>query len=82
MYAERGEGLCCALAEADITDAGRLGIIENILYGVRDIVPSEIVDAEVPELRGTGFVMKGFLGIFIAAIVPQPNVKSCNKASG
>lgn len=46
MDAKGREGLCCALAEADIAQLLGLGDVQDIMYGVRDIVPCKIVYTE------------------------------------
>ena len=64
------------MAEADITQAGLLGDLEDILYGVGDVVPCEIVYAVVPEFGGVGVVVNGFLGVLVATVVTHPHVET------
>jgi len=57
VYAESRKSLSGALAKSNVTDAGGFRGVENILDGIRNIMPSEIIDAKVPERRRVGAVM-------------------------
>jgi hypothetical protein len=51
VYTESGESLGCALAEADIADCLGLGAIEDVMDGIGDVVPSEIIYAVFAQVR-------------------------------
>jgi hypothetical protein len=71
MDTQRGESLSSALREADVRQRRLLGCVQNVVDGIRDIVESEIIDAEIPELLGIRWVVDGFFRVFIATIISE-----------
>lgn len=80
MYAQRGEGLRGALAESDVAEAGRLRRVEDVLDGIRDVVPGELIDGEVPKLGAVRAGVDGLLRVLVASIVAQPHIKACTSS--
>lgn len=77
MDTQSSKSLCCALTEANVAETRYVGGVENVLDGVGDIMPCEIVNAEIPECGSIGTRFDGFFGVFVAAVVSQPNIKTC-----
>ena len=77
MDAQSSKSLCRALTEADVTQTWCVGDVENVLDGIRNIVPCKIVDAKIPECGSVRTSLDGFFGIFVSAVVSQPNIKPC-----
>ena len=50
MNGEGSKGLSGPLAETDVAEILRLGYVENVRNGIRNIVPSEVIHRVVPEL--------------------------------
>ena len=50
MDGEGGKGLGRPLAETDVAETPRLGGVEDVGDGIRDVVPGEIVQRVVPKL--------------------------------
>ena len=44
MDTQGGESLCSSLTEPDIADLSSLGNLQNMVYGIGNVVPSEIVN--------------------------------------
>ena len=76
VYAESSEGLRGALTEADIAQTGLLGNLQDVLDGVRDVMPGKVVDTVVPELGRGGTVVNGLFGVLVAAVVAKPDVET------
>jgi len=44
MDTQSGESLSSSLTEPDIADLSSLGNLQNVVYGIGNVVPSEIVN--------------------------------------
>lgn len=74
MNAKGGEGLGSPLTETNITEIRRAGYLENIFDRVGYIVPSKVIDREVPKLGRAGVMVDGLFGVLVASIVAEPDV--------
>ena len=75
MNTERSERLSSTLAETDVADAWFLGDVDDVFNRVRNVVPSEVVNAEVPKLGRVRVMMDGLLGVLVPPVVAQPDVE-------
>ena len=75
MNTERSECLSSTLAETDVADAWFLGDVDDVFNRVRNVVPSEVVNAEVPKLGRVRVVMDRLLGVLVPPVVAQPDVE-------
>jgi transcriptional regulator NrdR family protein len=50
MDTQCGESLSSALRKADVRQRRLLRCVQDVVDGIRDIVKSEVIDAEIPEL--------------------------------
>ena len=75
MDAEGSEGLRGTLAETNVAQTGLLGYVEDVGDGIGDVMPGEVVYAVVPKLGRVWVMVDRLLGVFVATIIAQPNVK-------
>lgn len=47
---------------------------ENVVYAIRNVVESELVHGEVPEISSGGGESCGFLAVFVSSVVSQPDI--------
>ena len=76
MYGKRRKRLSSALAESDVAQALLPCEVQYVFDGVGDVMPGEIVDAEIPELGRIWVVMDGLLRVLVSSIVPEPDVEA------
>lgn len=69
MNAERSKRLRGTLTETHIAETGTFGDVKNVLDRIRNIVPSKVIKAIVPELWRVGTVVDRFFGIFVTPVV-------------
>ena len=58
------------LAETDVAEILRLGDVENVVDGIRDVVPSKVVNRIVPELLRVWVILDALFRIFVASVIP------------
>ena len=75
MDGEGSKGLSGPLTETDITDILRLGNVEDISDRIRDIMPGEVIHRVVPKLFRVWIVLDALFRIFVASVIPQPDVE-------
>jgi len=75
MNTQRSKGLRCPLAEANIAQGWGFGDVKDIMYGIWNVVPGEIVDAKVPELIRVRACVHGFLRVLVT---PRVELVSAN----
>ncbi len=76
MDTECSESLSRPLTKANIADTGFVRDLENVLDGVGNVVPSEVIDTIVPEFGRIRIMVDGFLGILVSPIVTQPDIEA------
>lgn len=76
MNAQRGESLRGALAETYVAKAFLFRHGKDVLDGIWDIVPCEVIDAIVPKFGRVRVMMYRFLRVLVSAVVAQPYVKA------
>lgn len=75
MNGEGRKRLSGTLAEADVANILRLGDVEDVINGIRDVVPCKVVNRIVPKLFRVRVIFHALFRIFVASVIPQPNVK-------
>jgi len=75
MNTQRSKGLRCPLAEANIAQGRGFGDVKDIMNGIWNVVPGEIVNAEVPELVGVRACVHRFLRVLVT---PRAKLASAN----
>lgn len=76
MDAQGCERLSRALAEAYIAQTLFLRGREYVLDGVWNVMPREFIDAVVPEFGGVWIMMYRLLGVFVTAIIAEPDIEA------
>jgi hypothetical protein len=75
MDREGGKSLSGPLAETDVAETLRPSDVENVIDGIRDVVPGKVIHGIIPKLLRIWVVPDALFGVLVTSVVPQPDIK-------